>query len=130
MYKKLLKVSTSKGIRVPVFVRSIKEKCIIKSNYIKQVELDNPSFSKNGKLVIICDKKNYNKIIAKLTNYLENLFLKDLSDENIDSSIGNNSIKRGNDKTNSGTNIKPIERKGDTTILCSSGGRTKQTENS
>ena len=129
-YLKLLKVSTPKGHRIRSHITSFKDIVNIKVEYLKEVELDKPPFAKKGKIIIKCEKKKYQEVIKKLTKYLEDLFLKELLNEDIHPSIRNDNVKRGNAKKNTSGKTGSIKGKGDSSSVYSGTGRKEQTEKS
>jgi len=124
-YLKLLNVSTPKGKRIEANITSFSDAIIIKVEYLKEVERDEPPFAKKGKIVIKCERIKYKEVILKLTKYLEDLFLKELLNEDIYTSIGNGDVKRGNAKKNTSRKTGSIKRTGNSASVYSGTGRTE-----
>lgn len=104
MYTKLLKVSTPEGKRIPAIINRTGKKVSIGVNYLKIVERDDPPFAKRGIINISCNLSKYIQTVNLLTQYLEDLFLKGMTDESIYTSLGVKSKSRR-------TKAKNIERK-------------------
>lgn len=81
MYQKPLKVSTAEGKRIYAKVYVQGDDRVIRVPFIKEVEKDNPPFSKKGVITITVSTNTYHDAIEKLESYLENLFLKGMADE-------------------------------------------------
>lgn len=131
MHIKLLKVSDPKGFRIKVFVTKNNKTVTIKSDVIEVVKKDKPLFSNNGKICMNVELKNYKEAITKLTKYLEDLFLKELNDNDISHSSDATKTKSvGNIEQRSGKNVAGIKREGCSSSVPDSARREKSTEDS
>lgn len=127
-YTRPLKVSSPKGKRVYAQVYPSKDKCLIEINYLEVVKKDNPSFANNGIIKFTCEKIKYPQVILALEKYLEDLFLKGMSNENIYTSIGA-SPKPGRVKTkNTERKVRTTKREGSTSGVHIGSGGIKSSE--
>jgi len=129
-YLKLLNVSTPKGKRIEAHITTFSGTIIIKVENLKEVEMDDPPFAKKGRIIIKCERVKYKEVIEKLTKYLEDLFLKELLNEDIYTSIGNDNVKGRNAKKNSSRKTGSFKGKGNSSSIYSGTGRKEQTEKS
>jgi len=88
MYVKLLKVATPEGRRIPASINRNRNRVFIGVEYLEAVEKDDPPFAEKGVIGISCDLPKYSETIKLLTQYLEDIFLKGMSDESIHTSLG------------------------------------------
>ncbi len=88
MYIRLLKVATPEGKRIPANIHRVGKRVSIRVDYLEVVEKDNPPFAEKGIIKVSCEQPKYVETINLLTQYLEDLFLKGMSDENIHTSLG------------------------------------------
>jgi hypothetical protein len=116
-YKRLLNVSTPKGKRIEAVITQSGTNVNIRVDYLSVVEKDNPEFAKNGVISFTVAKTNYKETLHILTKYLEDLFLKGMSNENLYSSIGASSNKRRNAKKNKPRKVESTKREGDTSSI-------------
>ena len=125
----LLKVSNPSGKRIKMAVVKVKGKVVLIIPYIKEVDNDKPQFASKGVIEITIAQKDYTRTKNMLTKYLEDLFLKELSNADTDTSHGSGS-NRGRTKTKStaGSN-ETASRKGSNSV-CNSGGGNKPSEGS
>jgi len=112
-----LKVSTPDGKRIYAKILRLGDNIRIEINYLEVVKQDDPPFAHNGVITISVPRNKYVEIIATLTQYLEDLFLKGMADENIYTSLGVKPKSRGNKKSNSGGEIKSFRGKRDTSSV-------------
>lgn len=129
-YSKPLNVSNTKGQRIVALVYPIFNDVVIKLPYIEEVEKDNPSFAYKGIITIKCIKSKYKNVVVTLTQYLEDLFLKGIANEDIYTSLGITNVKGRNDKQDSGRKTTKIEGSRNTASLYPRPGRVKPPENS
>jgi hypothetical protein len=116
-YKRLLNVSTPEGKRIEAIISPSGTNVNIRVEYLDVVEQDNPEFAKNGVISFTVVKTKYKGALNILTKYLEDLFLKGMSNENLYSSIGITSNKRRNAKKNKPRKVESTKREGDTSSL-------------
>ncbi len=127
-YKKPLKVSNTKGLRIEALITPMREFVNVKLSFIEAVKKDKPSFAKEGVIALDVSKKNYTLMIIMIEKYLETLFLKELNNEDRDSSIGIDYESRGVEKLRASRGIKKVKREGSITSLHSGTRRIKSTE--
>ncbi len=129
-YKKLLKVATPEGKRIVATISPYANNVIVKIDYLEVVKKDNPKFAKEGKIKFSCPKPKYREAMIILTQYLEDLFLKGMSNEDIHTSLrictnkGRNAKKDRSKKVGSNTGT------GDSTSIHISARGNEQTESS
>ena len=100
-YKMLLKVSTPDKVRVEATVYQLNNRQrALHLPYLKSVEQDSPEFAKNGKIKLVYGVEKHTLVIARITKYLESLFMKELEDANNDTKSESEDISRGNEKLN------------------------------
>ena len=129
-YARPLKVSTPEGKRIYAKIFRLGENIRIEINYLEVVKKDDPPFSINGVIKMRVPIIKYKNTINLLTKYLEDLFLKGMSDEDTYTSLGAKPKSRRFKKVNSGGETKSFEGKGDTSSLHSSTRRSESTESS
>ncbi|MCK5609604.1 hypothetical protein KAR91_47455 [Candidatus Pacearchaeota archaeon] len=127
---KVLRVSTPEGESVKAIVEHYDGKFNLSIGFIEAVKIDNPSFSKNGSIKVNGTISSYPKIINGITKYLEDLFLKEMKDEDNDSSDGNKPISTGNKKSTPARDTGKNKREGDSSSLHSSSRGDESTEKS
>ena len=129
MYKRPLKVSTAKGVRVYATVVRVKDTVRISVDYFAEVERDAPEFAKNGRICMVVHVDKYPKTIELITQYLEDLFLKGMADEDIRSSLGAQLDSRRTSKRSSRGKAKESEGGSTTSVHARSRG-SKSSESS
>ena len=112
-YARPLKVSAPDGERIYAKVFQLGDNIKIEINYLEVVKKDDPPFAHNGVITINVPRKKYSETIASLTQYLEDLFLKGMADENIYTSLGVKPKSRRTKKSDPGRETKRVEGKGD-----------------
>lgn len=81
-YRKPLGVSTPEGKRIIATVTPLGKGIVkIQLPYLEAVKKDG---TKNGRLGVITNRRNYGDAITKITRYMESLFLKEMSNDNSD----------------------------------------------
>ena len=125
-----LKVSTAEGERIVAKITSFPMKGTVRIEvpFLEEVKRDAPPFSKDGIIIMTCERKVYMETIYKVTKYLEDLFLKGMADEDIDSSTGPQSESRRIKKNDIERANGKIERKRDSPSVHSSSRRDKSTK--
>lgn len=127
-HSRMLKVSTSKGERIIAEIRSIEDSIRIKVKFNELVKQDNPSFAKDGVIVMTCKREDYQKTLQHLTKYFEDLFLKGLSNENTNTSTRISNDSRGNKEQTESYSIGVDPGKGSDSSVYSRSRRTKSTK--
>jgi len=131
MYKKLLKVARADGKRIEANVYPLADNTVtIKVDFLEEVMEDKPAFSYDGKIVITVKKMLYADTIVILESYLENLFLKGLADEDVNTSTGADADSGRNESEDIKRETDSDEGEGDTASIHSSPRRTEQTKSS
>lgn len=126
-YKLPLKVCNTKGARVYASITKVGDRVNLRLPYIEAVRIDSPKFSKDGVVFFNYDRKDHRTIVDQLTKYLEDLFLKELSDEdNNTSDNGRSNTRRDKKKSKSRTTPKSEGKKIDS--VCDSGRGSEQAE--
>ena len=101
----------------------------IKLPYIKLVEKDNPDFSKDGIIRIKTGQKAYRNIIAGVEKYLEDLFLKEMSNDHRSTSNERNIDRSGIKKPCADKSVGESKGSGRSTkSVCDSTRRTVETK--
>ena len=80
-YSRTLNVSTPDGERIYAIVTQGLDTAHIEVRFLEVVKKDNPPFASNGVIRFNAPKGKIKEIYKALTNYLESLFLKELSEE-------------------------------------------------
>ncbi len=127
---RLLKVSTSDGVRIKAHIRRVADKIIITVNHSELVEKDNPPFAKEGRIQLVVNKSNYQETIQMLTKYFEDLFLKGMNDESIDTGLRIGDDSRGTESKNKTGIIGVDKGKGSDTSVYPGSRRKKSTKDS
>jgi len=130
IYSRTLKVSTPDGQRIIAVISRSGNKPIIEIPYLEVVKKDNPPFASNGVIRFSCEQKNYSNVIATLTQYLEDLFLKGMSNESVYTGLGVKPKSRRTKKSDLPGEIKGDSREGGSSSLHTSARRNKQTKDS
>ncbi len=128
IYPRPLKVSTPEGKRIYAKIFRLGENIRIEINYLEEVKKDDPPFSVNGVIRMRVPIEKYKDTIKLLTKYLEDLFLKGMSDEDTYTSLGAKPKSRRSKKINTGGKIKSLERERDIPSLHSGTRRFKSPE--
>jgi len=126
-YELPLSVATPDGRLIIANIRTHNGIVIISIGYLKEVELDNPSFAKDGKILLKCKISKYEEMIIRLTSYIEHLILKGMADESLYTSLGGRSRPRRNKKQNIKRKNGKLEGRFDSSIHTGSRGG-EQTE--
>lgn len=129
-YARPLKVSTPEGERIIAKVLRHGEKVMIEINYLDVVKNDDPPFSHNGVIQINVPVEKYKQTIEALTQYLEDLFLKGMADEDIYTSLGAKPNPRRAKKSDSGGKAKSAEGEGSSSSVHASPRRSESSESS
>ncbi len=116
-YAHPLKVSNPKGERIYAKILRLGDNVRIEINYLEVVKKDDPPFAHNGVITISVSRKKYSETIATLTQYLEDLFLKGMADENIYTSLGAKPKSRGIKKSDSGKKAGRVEGERDSSSV-------------
>jgi len=128
-YVRPLNVSSPDGKRIIAHIISTGDnKRIIEVAFLEEVKKDDPPFACNGQIRFSCKREKYVETIKILEKYLEDIFLKGMADENIYSSLGTKSKRRGVKKQNIETEIIINKRKRNSPGLHYSTGRKKSTK--
>ena len=129
IYYKPLKVSDTDGKRIIAKIIQLGENVTIKLPFIQAVKKDKPEYAKNGNINITVKRENYTLMVVLLEKYLEDLFLKDLKNENRNSSVRNDNVTTRIKKLYTTGDIKKPARKRDTASVYSGTGGDKQSKN-
>lgn len=124
-----LSVATPEGKLIEAYVLSHKGVVVISVQYLKEVEIDNPSFAKDGVIMLKCSLTNYKETVIRLTKYIEHLFLKGMADESLYSSLGGRARSGRNKKQDIKGKVGESEGRVNSS-LHSRTRRRKQTESS
>ncbi len=133
-YSKPLKVSEPDGQRVYARVKRIGNNVDIEVSFLEIVKEDDPPFATNGVIHFTCLQKQYAEVITVLTQYLEDLFLKGMANEDIHTLLGTKPKSRRDSKLDTTVNVRQPKESAeskserDTTSVHSGTGRDKQTE--
>lgn len=101
----VLKVSDTSGKRIKMGVTREGSNVKLNVPFIEAVKKDKPAFAKKGIIDITVLVKDYTATKNMLTSYLENLFLKELSSADTDTSNGRRSnTGRAKTKPTTGSN--------------------------
>ena len=130
IYPRLLKVSTPEGKRIHAKIFRLKENVRIEINYLEVVKKDDPPFSVNGVIRMRVPIIKYKDTIKLLTKYLEDLFLKGMSDEDTYTSLGAKPKSRRSKKVDPGREVKSFEGERNTSSLHTSARGRESTESS
>ena len=128
IYPRPLKVSTPEGKRIYAKIFRLGENIRIEINYLEEVKKDDPPFSVNGVIRMRVPIEKYKDTIKLLTKYLEDLFLKGMSDEDTYTSLGAKPKSRRSKKINTGGKTKDLERERDTSSIHSGTRGRESTE--
>jgi hypothetical protein len=82
-----LKVSSLSGKRITMTTERTKKDVVITIPYLPEVEKDKPKFASRGVIKVVVPPSKYTATKNMITKYLEDLFLKELS--NADTNTGN-----------------------------------------
>ncbi len=93
--------------------------------FLEVVKKDNPEFAEEGVISFIVPQPEYAQAKKTITNYLEDLFLKELNNEIIHPSDGNKPLPGRSKTKSSGGNSGKTEGENDNPV-CDRGGRGKQ----
>ena len=127
-YKRPLKVSNLSGERIVASIATGVHKVTISIPYLECIEKDNPDFAVDGVIRFSVLKEKYQKAIFHLTKYLEDLFLKEISNENNSSGVSSGSIAGRNNKKSFRRTDKKDEGERSSVGVHVSAGRNKQTK--
>ncbi len=129
-YDKVLRTGDSKGNRIHLKVSANGLGSVrITSNAIEAVKRDRPKFAnKDGRLILDVSVKDYPEAIIKLESYLEHLFLKELENEDVHTSIGTGNDSRRNKKQVESSTVGVDEGKGNSSSVYNRPRRRKSTE--
>lgn len=128
---KLLKVGNVDGERIQAEVFSYDgTKVMIRVAFVPEVLKDKPAFAIDGRIVMTVDKRNYRSAIQKIESYLENLFLKELSNADVPASSGAGTDSRGNESSSASDNAAEDQREGYSASIHGSSRRKKSAKSS
>jgi len=99
MYARVLYVSTPKGEEIKAKVARMGERMRVQVDPLGVVKKDNPPFAKDGAIDFVVPIGVYEETIIKLEKYLEDLFLKGMSDEDLHRSLRTGPNSRGDEKS-------------------------------
>lgn len=121
-----LKVCNPSGKTVFASVKYLNGEAEISVPFIEGVKKDNPEFAKNGIINYTVPRHRYQKALKGLTKYLENIFLKELAEDEIIHSSNGGGCNSGRVKKESsaGSNEK-FDGKNDNPV-CDRGRGKKQ----
>jgi hypothetical protein len=128
MYKKVLQVATPEGEKIVAHVQKSGTWVIINVPYLEAVKKDKPEFAKKGIINFKVKLSDYSNAIISLTKYLEDLFLKEMSDENNRTSIRTKSKSGRNERKDTETKTGTTEGEGDSASLHDSTRGNQQTQ--
>jgi len=114
---KKLKVSTPKGESITAVIKADKDVFTLSVNYLEAVEKDNPKFADKGVIRVSGPRTKYSNIIKAIEKYLEDLFLKELSNEDTSTSDGSGLDKRATHEIASSGKDKSTKRKGNSSSV-------------
>ena len=129
-YKLNLKVCDTKGLRITAKVYQLSEtvnKITVKAP--EAVIKDNPPFLKGNELVIAYDRKDHKKAVDKITTYLESVFMKELYNEDNNTSEQNRPNTGRNKKSSKSRTATKSEGKSTNTLHDSGRGQEQAESN-
>jgi alpha-glucosidase (family GH31 glycosyl hydrolase) len=126
-YQRPLKVSTPDGERV---IANITSGALVTITVprLDVVAKDNPLFAKDGVIRLTVKREKYQETIRVLTQYLEDLFLKGMADEDTYTSLGAKPERKRTTRKDTSREERTIEGERDTASVHVSTRRNESTE--
>ena len=129
-YTRPLKVSHPDGTRVMAQVKRSGDQVRIVVEKLEEVKKDNPQFADDGIISITVPVSTYQNVLIKLTQYIEDLFLKGMADEDTYSSLGTKPKSRRAKKSDSKRETGSSEGEGSSSSVHTGPRRSESSEDS
>lgn len=127
-YSRLLRVATPNGERIRANIVQMGDNVRIEVRPLEVVKKDDPPFAQNGVIRFQIPSSKYKDTIATLTQYLEDLFLKGMADEDIYTSLGAKPKRKRTKRSRKTREIEIDQGEGDTPSVYDRTRGDEQTE--